>query len=331
MTRGASGIALAACLALACGPSRPAPEPSPPPAPLHLEAACDLAPAAGLSWLVEAEPRAIASIPDLIPAIARVVPEARLRAFAASHGGVDLRQITSLCVAGYEEALLVVARTPVDPARLERAFDERASRLDARAVVTARPPVVRLSGDVYGEPQQLVIFDRVGLALGHGRPAPLRAAEAFALGKLRRAAPALRGAALERAAARLGPAPLRVFAPGPFQGEAARGLGGLLRATTAVAASARFAGPPARIAVRVVLMGAWERDGDAAAERFAAAAHVLAESAPGRLFGLHEPLEGPVVRATGDALVLDVTLDGEALARGIHDALEAEVDEILRR
>jgi len=66
--------------------------PAPPPTPIHVTPACDLAPAAGLEWIVEMKPRAIAQTLDLVPAIALVVPETRLDAFAAGHGGVDLRQ-----------------------------------------------------------------------------------------------------------------------------------------------------------------------------------------------------------------------------------------------
>src|SRR6185503_17390305 len=54
------------CAALIGGcAARPAKPAGPPPVPLHLEPACDIAPAAGLSWLVELEPRAIAMTADL--------------------------------------------------------------------------------------------------------------------------------------------------------------------------------------------------------------------------------------------------------------------------
>ena len=128
----------------------------------------------------------------------------------------------------------------------------------------------------------------------------------------------------------LGDAPVRVLAPGPFEGEIAHALGGLIRASTAVAASARFAGGPAKIAVRVVLTGAWGKDAPAASERLAAAVHVVSESAFGRLLGLHQPLVAPQVRGTEDALVVDVTIDGLLLARGLHDALDAEIGDIMR-
>lgn len=330
MRRAAAALALA-CL-FGCGAKAPpAAPPEPPATPLHLSPACDLVPAAGLSWVVEASPRAIAQADDLIPAIATIVPESRLQLFAASHGGVDPRQVEDLCIARYGATTLTVARTPIDPARVAKAFDDRSTKAVVRAKLVARPAVVRLAGERAGEPERLVLFGREALAFEEGRAGPLRAAEAFALGKLRRAAPALRGAALAHAAHVAGDAPLRAFAPGPFEGEAARGLGGLLRATTAVAVAATpVRGTPA-IAVRLVLTGGWGEDASAASERLAAAAHVLAESGVGKLFGLDRPLEGPRVRTTRDALVLEVTLDAAALARGMHDALDAEIHEIMRR
>lgn len=329
MTRGI--VALGAACLFACGPSKPPPPPPPPPVPLHLSPACDLAPAAGLSWVVEASPRAIAQSPDLIPAIALVVPEDRLRGYAAAHGGIDLRQIEDLCIARYKDATLAIARTPIDPARVMSAFEDRSTKPAARAHVVPNPPVVRVTGEVHTEPQQLLVFGREAVALEQGKPGPLRASEAFALGRLRRASPALRGAALSRAAQVLGDAPVRVFAPGPFEGEVAQGLGGLLRASTAIAVSATPVKGAPRIAVRLVLTGAWGEDAAAAGERLAAAVHVVSESAVGRLFGLDRPLEGPHVRSAPEALVLEATYDAGALARGVHDAVDAEVGDIMRR
>lgn len=332
-------VALALALALAtglaasasgCAPKPPPSPPGPPPVPLHLEPACDLAPSAGVEWIVEAKPRAVAEIADLIPAIALVVPEARFATFAATHGGIDVRQITGLCIAKYKDSLLTVARAPLDPVRIETTFADRETHPGGRHVDVVNPPVVRVWGEVNGEAQTLVVFGREAVALEQGRSGPVRAAEAFAQGKLRRAAPALRGGPLVRAVQLVGDAPVRAFAPGPFEGEIAQGLGGLMRASTAVAASAQFVGPPAKIAVRVVLTGALGKDAPAAAERLAAAAHVVSESAFGRLMGLDRPVIAPKVAGSDDALVLDVTLDGNALARGLHDALDAEIGDIMR-
>jgi hypothetical protein len=333
--RRVAGFALLlSSVALGCGSKKPAAPPGPPPVPLHLEPACSLAPAAGLSWLVEAKPRAVAEIPDLIPAIALVLPEERLGAFAKAHGGLDLRQIQDLCVAGYPKATLSIARVPIDPAKVDASFETRATSTVTRTFLAPNPRVVRLSAEVAAEPEQLVLFGHEAVALERGKPGPLRAAEAFAFGKLKKAAPALEGAALKRAAEVLGTAaPVRAFAAGPFEGETANGLGGLLRAATAVGASAKWTGATSNIAVRIVLTGAWGTPGEAsaAAERLGASAHVLAESPVGHLFGLHKPVKDPAVHVEADALVLDGVIDGDALARGIHDAVDAEVAEIMRK
>lgn len=335
-------IAIAAAMGVAsCGPP-PKPAPPPPPAtPLALSPACSLAPAAKLEWVVDARPRAIAETPELVPAIALVVPERRFVAHAQGTGGVDLRQVQDLCVARYPETTLVVARTPIDPRRVEEAFSARAKTVEGRAVDVANPPVVRTWGDIPGGREQLVVFGRDAVATELGRFGPLRAAEAFALGKLKKATPALRGKALAPLAAHLGDAPLRVLAPGPFEGETARGLGGLLGAATAIGVAARV---PSKeelavrhvtttvttpIHVRVVLTGAWGEDGPRAADRLAAAANVVAESGLGHLLGLHRPIDGPRARAEGDALVFEAIFDGMLLARGMHDALDAEVREIM--
>ena len=330
---GVRRLALAAIVAtvLTCGPKTPPAPPLPPPVPLHLAPACDLAPAAGLEWIIDAKPRTIAAIPDLIPVIARVIAEERFRAYSLGHGGIDPRQVQDLCIAKYRDTALTIARTPFDPAKVATAFDERSTKPLERTTLVPNPIVTRLSGAVNADAERVTLFGREVVALEQGKAGPLRAAEAFAQQKLKRASPALKSTALARATEILGDAPVRVLAPGPFEGQAAHGLGGLLRATTAVAASAKFAGPPAKIAVRIVLMGAWEKDAPVAAERFGAALHVVTDSAVGRLFGVDHPLEGPAVRGTAEALILDATVDGTALARGLHEALDADIAEIMKR
>jgi hypothetical protein len=335
VTARASALALALTTTLVifasgCGPKPIPPPPAPPPVPLHLESACELAPSAGVEWVVDAKPRALAEIADLIPVIGLVVPEARFASFAATHGGVDVRQITDLCVAKYKDAFLTVARTPLDPVRVEKEFADRVTHPGGRSVDVVNPPVVRVWGEVNGEAQQLVVFSRELVALEQGRAGPVRATESFALGKLRRASPVLRGAALTAAVRHVGDAPLRAFAAGPFEGDVAQGLGGLMRASTAVGVSAQFAGAPAKVAVKIVLTGAWGKDAPAAAERLAAAVNVVAESPFGRLLGLNHPLVPPRVRGEDDALFVEVTLDAMVVARGLHDALDAEIGDIMR-
>jgi hypothetical protein len=163
----------------------------------------------------------------------------------------------------------------------------------------------------------------------------LRAALYFAQHKLKRASPALRGEPLARAERLVGDAPLRGFAPGPFEGEWAAGLGGLLRATTAIAASARPYEPPpgtgasAAIALHVVLTGAWGGDAPAAAKRLLSAWDVLAQDALGHLTGIDHPVVAPQAAGDAEALHLEVALDPMLLARGLHAATDATLSEIL--
>ena len=315
-------IALAACAA----PPSPAPPPPAGPA-LRVDPAVDLLPAAGLEWGVDARLRELLNEPALIPAMAVLVPEERFAAFARRHGGVDLRQVLELAVGAYPEATLAVARVPVDPARVEGAFMARALAVDGRAVEQG---VTRTWGTVGESREQIAVFGRQGVAMERGRFGPLQAAEAFALGKLRRSRPALRAEPLAAAMALLGDAPLRAFAPGPFEGEWGRGLGGLLGAATAAVCAARVA-PGARpgVAMTLLLTGAWGSDAPAAAERLRAAFDLLGSGPLGRLLALDRPLAP--LRPSGDAsaLRLEATFDALALARGLHAVTEARVADVL--
>lgn len=315
---------LALLLLSACGGRvAPAGEPAPA-ASLTVSPAVDLVPAAGLVWLVDARLRELFANATLIPALARVLPEDRLDAFSKRHGGIDLRQATELALAGYADALLAVADQIIDPGRVEAAFVARAIGVEGRAV---NGPVVRTWGTVGSARQQIALLGRQAVALEQGRFGPLRAAEYFARGKLRRALPALRAEPLARAAALLGDAPVRAFAPGPFEGAWGRGLGGLLAGATAAAAAAT----PRNQALdfRFVLTGAWGADAAAAATRFEAAFQLLAADPLGRLMGVDRPLVPATASGDAEALRLQVSLDAEQLGRGLHDATDATIAEVM--
>jgi hypothetical protein len=323
---------LGAMAAVACGGGRAsAPASAPAASGLKLDPLVDLVPSAGLVWLIDSRPRELASSTVLIPAIAAVLPEERLDAFAKRHGGVDLRQVHELTIAGLPESTLALARVPVAEPRIEAAFAARASSVDGRAI---EGDVTRFWGTVGTEREQVAVVGRDAIGFERGRFGPLRAAIYFAEGKLRRALPALRAEPLARAAALLdadGPAPLRAFAPGPFEGEWAAGAGGLLRAATAIAGAARprERTPNGSLWVSLVLTGGWGDQAPAAAERLRAVFGVLADDALGRLVGLRQPLDGPRVSWEKDALRLDVVLDPLALGQGLHAATDATMAEIL--
>jgi hypothetical protein len=290
--------------------------------------ASELVPAAGLVWLVELAPRDLVDDPILGPAVATIIPGPGFDAFAQRHGGLDLRLAQNLVLASYPKTTLVVARLPFDQERVEAAFVRRWGAVEGRAVEHGMTRVWR--GDK-GVHEQVALLAREAVVFERGEPGPLRAAIYFSQGRLRRSLPALAAEPLASAAALTGAAPLRAFAPGPFEGEWANGLAGLLRAATAVAVAVRpVAHPPnGAIAMRLLLTGAWGQDAPAAAERLRSAFGVLADDPLGRLTGLDHPLSGPTVTADAGALRLDATFDALVAARGIHTVGDASVAEIM--
>jgi len=292
--------------------------------PWKLEPLVGLAPAAGLVWLVDVRLHELLAVPALAAATELVVPAARLDAFAERHGGVDLRRVSELVVADYDGSTLALARTDVQPARVEAAFAARAIAVEGRAVEGG---VTRFWGSIGREREQVAVFGARAVGLERGRFGPLRAAIYFALGKLKRAQPALAADPLARAAALLGDAPARAFAPGPFTGAWGAGLGGILAGTTAVAISAT---PSAgAVAFRVLLTGAWGADAAAAAARLASSFQLLANDALGRLLGVDHPREEPKVSGDAEALRLEVVVDADVLFRGLHAATDARIGEIM--
>jgi hypothetical protein len=304
------------------------PPAAPRPPSLALDPLVDLVPAAGLVWLLDVRAQELLASPDLAPAVALVLPPARFDAFAEHHGGVDLRRLSHLVVAEYDGATLALGSTAVQAARVEAAFAARAGEVEGRAVEGG---VTRFWGSVGAEREQVAVFGDEAVGLERGHLGPLRAAIYFARGMLKRAQPALRAEPLVRVAKRLGDAPIRAFAPGPFEGAWGAGLGGLLRATTAVGASVHVSPRPsgAALELQVLLAGAWGADAPRAAERLAAAFQVLATDSLGRLLGIDHPLEEARVSGDDESLWLQITLDPLALARGLQAATDARIREIM--
>src|SRR6202034_2890602 len=112
-------------------PQRPAAPPITAP-PLHLTPLGDLAPAAGLVWIVEARPRVFFSDPSLIAALAEVLPERDLDTAAKERGVVDAGAVDDLVAAGYPGTTLLLAHQVIDPARVEAAFAARVADVEGR-------------------------------------------------------------------------------------------------------------------------------------------------------------------------------------------------------
>jgi hypothetical protein len=283
---------------------------------------------------VEVHPRAIFSDPRIGAALAEVAPPDRVRGFAHEWGGVDLREADALVFASYPETLLSLAHQVIDPRRVETAFAARVLAVEGRSA-DPRVGITRLWGGIGTSREQVAILGVDCVGLEQGRFGPLRAAELFAEGRLKRASPALRAPPLARVAELLGDAPLRAFAPGPFEGDLQHGAGGLLGASTAVGASVRVAdgreGESPNLVVRVLLLGAWGAESSAAAERLRAVFDVLAASGVGRILGLSQGSAQRTVQGGSEALTLEVTVDPVVFAVGLHAATAAEAKEIMGR
>ncbi|WP_437968440.1 hypothetical protein WMF04_03735 [Sorangium sp. So ce260] len=335
--RGALGGVLGCVLGLAlpsCGGApRPPARPSPPLPPLGTADLTGLLPQAGLRWLILVRPREIAAVPWLIPSIGLVAPEENLARHARATG-IDLRQVREAAIASYAgaagEVRFYVARHSGDPRAIERLFRRRLTGKERRAL--DRPDVVRVTGDIGTAPHGLVLLgeDVVGVQDG-GSPqrGPARVASLYALGRLKRSPTALSDGPLRALAARFGPAPARAFAPGPFDGELARGARGLLAAATAVGAAAR---PSARegIALAIAVTGDFSTSGAAASEELLAAWDELAQGSFGHLLGLDAPVEPPLATHAPDAVAIAVELNPRALAQGLAAATGERIEEMLR-
>ncbi len=206
--------------------------------------------------------------------------------------GFDLRQIPEAVVASYAgdgvDGTLYLVRHNADPLAIERLFRARLVSAEHRAV--DRPDVIRLSGTIGTAPVTLLVAGRDVAAFqvgGSSARGPARVASLYALDKLKRSPTLLVEDPLKALDVRLGDAPVRAFALGPFEGELTRGARGLLASATAVGCTVR---PSAREALLVVIAGAGDftGSGPAASRELATAWEDLAHGSFGHLLGLDD-------------------------------------------
>ena len=322
---------LGAVVLAACGPKKPSVEPSRGPA-LLLGSASALVSAANVVWAFELKPRAIFSRAELIPAVSKLISEENFTAFSKRHGGIDLRQIEELVVARYPKTDFSLAKVRFEPARVEASFTERVLGVEGRAIDPANPEIVRLWGDAHGERTQVAMFGREMVALETGQFAPVRVAELFAQGRLKKSLPISHAEPFARVRELLGQTDARIISPGPFEGEWQKALGGLLRATAAVGVGVRVREESSRafLDTRMVLLGSWGEDTEAEA-RLVSGLNVILSTGFAKLINLGSPVASPKVTRRDDALVVDASWDALRLADGLHTAVDASVSEIFQR
>jgi len=310
----------------------PAPTPEPPP-PLRVADLAGLLPMAALRWVILTRPREIAAIPWLIPPILRIAPEENLGRFK-DRTGFDLRQIPEAAIASYAgeggEATIYVVRHNGDPVEIERLFDARLTTAPRRTVDL--PDAVRVSGKIGDTAVTLAVLgaDVVAFQVG-GSPGrgPARIASLYAQGLLKKSPTVFAGDPLKALDARLGPAPVRAFALGPFEGELARGARGLLGGATALGGAVRPSAREGLLAV-VAVAGDFSRSGERASRELVTAWNELAQGSLGRLLGLDAPVEPPLPTHSDEAVAVAVEVDPNRLAKGIAAATSARIDEIMR-
>jgi hypothetical protein len=321
MRRVSARLACAA-ITLVCG-CAPAPSAAtaPEPPPLRKAALEEYVPAAGLRWLAVARLAELSRSREMRDAVELLFPAARLDAFARSTG-LDLRELPVGVAAGFDYATLFLAETPWETASIEQRFVARLAD-SARVQVTARG-LRRVSGTMGRTPETLIRANRRFVGVSIGDPTPARVVGLYAEERLGKSPTALKGSALSTLPPELGKAPIRFYAPGPFSGEWASGVRGLLGVSLALGVSAYPEGDTLRVVA--VLSGKWNGED---VERLAAAWGDLAESSLGRLLGLNQPSSPPDTSVTPDTLTLRVLLARQPLVSGLRAAVVSDVWEFL--
>ncbi len=307
----------------------------PPPLPLVITSLDSLVPLAGMHWLVVTRPKEIATISWLEPSITKLLDKERLDA-SALQMGFDLRTTSEAVWAAYhteddaEDASFQLVRHTSDPLVIERLFRERLTTDVVRSVDDSR--IVRVSGRIG---KTVHVFAGAGREVaclqqdGSADRGPCRVASLLALGKLKRSRSVFEDEAMRVLAKRFETAPLRIFAPGPFEGELARGARGLLAAATAVAAAFRPS-PRESILLEIAVAGDFSTSASAASQKLEASWEDLAARPLGHLLGLDMPLSPAFPTYAPDHVSFVVDLDARKLAQGLADATSNEMREIMR-
>lgn len=308
---------LSACASAQLDPEPPSAAPS-----LKLDPLVDLLPAGGLDWLLLLQPAELLREHALGKPLATVIPEANVDTLS-TYLGFDPRLADQIAVAGYGESTLYALRVAHDPAQVETKFRERITSDFFRNI--DGPSVTVLSGTIGSRRRSMADLDASVLLFESGPSRPLKAAIAFAQGKLKRARPALQVEPLATLARRLGPAPALLFAPAS-EAVPWRGAHGLLDRAAAVGLAASAS--PEGLRVRSVLLGAWDEPPTQALARLEHTLDDLAHSSVGRLTGLDAPRAPWSFGGDGEGIHAEGLLDPQKIADGLRAATSAGLREL---
>jgi hypothetical protein len=314
-------------LTLGCG-AKPSPTPEPP----SVAAVPDRVPPSlaalltgpGLQWLVRIKPAQLAATTWLEQPIARVLREDRLSLLTRATG-IDLRRSPELLLAAYrQDVVAYLVRHRSDQTLVERRFRARLTSAVQRAELGHQ--LVGVWGNIGTEFHGFASIGRdvAGYQYGGDRKrGPVRIALLYAQSKLEQIPTALSETSIEAMHRAFGDAPAMVLLPGPFEGDMAGGVRGLLAAATAFGAALT---PTASQTLRlqVLLAGEFSTPGTSSDERpsdyLEAAWADLATADLGHLLHLHEPRSAVSVSTNPLGLSLTVELDAAKLFDGLAAA-----------
>ena len=319
MNRRGALVALSSLVA-GCAGKQPLPVVAPSP-PLNLGPVTELFAAAGLDWLVIMRPSEL--LRGLGGPLARVLPPANLDKLA-NHLGFDVRLADSMVVGGYGDTTLYAVQVAHDGKMAETKFAERLSGDVTRGGEGSR--IRRASGLVGKTPRAFADLDETVVLYEVGPTGPIKAAVAFAQGKLKRAKPALVAEPLSSLGKRLEDAPLLAMAPRPPRAGWTRGAHGILPMASAIGVAATPEGDALR--VRGAALGAWDEPPTKALESLSATLGDLTSAPLGRLLGLDRPRVPASYGGDRDAIRFEATLDATTLAEGLWAATSAELGEL---
>jgi len=286
-----------------------------------------LAPAAGLEWIVLADPQALLQSEALKPGLAKLFPEFRFDAYERA-SAIDVRKLKRVVIASYGQSTLFLLQGVADPKEAERRFRARLMSDITRTV--QRDDAVIVSGKLAsGQTRAIVALAPDVVVIESGGSRMAKAAYYHAIGKLKRSPGALQAPGMAALAARLGASPLIGLAPGPFQGEWERGLHGLLVAATGVGAAVRVT-PVGTLQGSFVVAGDWGDRAEAASQRLAKSWDDITRSGFGGLTGLQEPAQPPLSTHAPDAVSITVEVNAAKFLDGLRAAVSAQINEIMQ-
>jgi hypothetical protein len=293
----------------------------------------------GLRWLVLIDPARLTATPWLQGHIGRLLQDDRLTLLARTTG-IDVRRSAELALAGYRDGVVAyLVRHQSDQTLVERRFRERLTSAIERAEHGHQ--LTGLWGNIGTKPHGFAALGPDVAVYQYGgdrKRGAARIALLYAEGKLARVPSALGEASMAALQRALGNAPAMVLLPGPFEGDAARGVRGLLGAATAFGA-ALTPTKAKTLQLRVLLVGSFslpaDKQGDSPLDYLRAAWTDLAQADLGRLLRLHETHSNVYVstRQLGPDLTelsLGVELSAPKLFEGLAAATIDDVRDMMR-